>query len=265
LPACTEPRFDIHGSSFEIDRRVRETVADSISVYRVFPEILQQLQPDLIVTQSHCQVCAVSERDVNTVLLEWVGVRPMVVSMQPNNLADLWHGIRQVAEAARVPERGEGLIDQLQKRMQAISDRANHWGKKPTVACIEWIDPLMVAGNWMPELVEMAGGSNLFGAAGQHAPNLTWEELVRQDPEVIVVMPCGLDLDRTKLDMPILASREEWRCLRAVQNGRVFIADGNAYFNRPGPRLVESLEMLAEAVVPGAFTFGHHGIETYCA
>jgi iron complex transport system substrate-binding protein len=131
------------------------------------------------------------------------------------------------------------------------------------VACLEWIDPLMAAGNWTPELVELAGGMNLFGKAGEHSPWMTWDDLVRQDPDVIVVMPCGFDIARTRQDMPLLANREEWRLLKAVRNGRVFVADGNAYFNRPGPRLVESLEMLAEAIVPGAFSFGHDGMESY--
>jgi iron complex transport system substrate-binding protein len=149
----------------------------------------------------------------------------------------------------------------MQARMEAISNRANHWGRKPTVACIEWIDPLMAAGNWMPELVAMAGGINLFGEAGKHAPWMSWDELVRHDPDVIVVMPCGFDLARTRAEMPALTKREDWPRLKAVRNGRAFVTDGNAYFNRPGPRLVDALEMLAEAVVPGAFTFGHAGIE----
>src|SRR5579864_730982 len=263
LPACTEPKFDIHGSSGEIDRRVKETVRDSLSVYRVFTDVLQQLQPDLIVTQSHCEVCAVSERDVQAALGDWTGPRPAIVSLQPNCLADVWAGICHVAEAAGVWERGPALVDSLQKRMQAISARANHWGRKPTVACLEWIDPLMAAGNWTPELVKMAGGVNLFGKAGAHSPWMTWEDLLRQDPDVIVVMPCGFDIARTRQEMPVLANREDWRLLKAVRNGRVFVADGNAFFNRPGPRLVESLEMLAEAVVPGAFSFGHSGMVAY--
>jgi iron complex transport system substrate-binding protein len=149
----------------------------------------------------------------------------------------------------------------MQKRIDAVSWRANGYGRKPTVACIEWIDPLMAAGNWMPELVALAGGVNLFGEAGKHSPGMSWEELTRQDPDVIVVMPCGFDLERTRSEMPALTRRDDWPRLKAVRNGRAFIADGNAYFNRPGPRLVEALEMLAEAIVPGAFAFGHAGME----
>jgi iron complex transport system substrate-binding protein len=127
------------------------------------------------------------------------------------------------------------------------------------VATIEWIDPLMAAGNWMPELVEMAGGHNLFGTAGAHSPWLTWDELRRADPDILIVLPCGYDMDKTEQEMPPLTTRPDWPALRAVRTGQVFITDGNQYFNRPGPRLVESLEILAEILHPGHFQFGHEG------
>jgi iron complex transport system substrate-binding protein len=132
-------------------------------------------------------------------------------------------------------------------------------GDRPTVAAIEWIDPLMAVGNWMPELIEMVGGINLFGAAGAHSPWMTFEQLCAADPEVILVMPCGLDIDRSRRDLLVLARRPEWQQIRAVQTGRVFLADGNQYFNRPGPRLVDSLEILAEILHPDLFAFGHEG------
>jgi iron complex transport system substrate-binding protein len=263
LPVCTEPKFDITGSSADIDRRVKQTLRDSVSVYRVLADVLNQIKPDLIITQSQCDVCAVSLRDVEAALCQLVDSHPRIVALEPNSLADVWADIRRVAEAANVRDSGEALIAGMQSRMQAIAERANHWGRKPTVACIEWIDPLMAAGNWMPELVEMAGGVNLFGEAGKHSPWMTWDNLVKRDPDVIVVMPCGFDLSRTKGEMPALASQREWPSLKAVRNGRVFVCDGNSYFNRPGPRLVEGLEMLAEAIVPGAFAFGHAGIESF--
>jgi iron complex transport system substrate-binding protein len=263
LPVCTAPKFDIHGSSAEIDQRVKDTLRDSGSVYQVYSDVLNQLKPDLIVTQSQCDVCAVSLRDVEAAVCEIVSSKPKVVALQPNSLNDIWDDIRRVADAAGVPKRGEHLVASMKMRMKAIADRANSWGRRPSVACIEWIDPLMAAGNWMPELVNMAGGVNLFGVAGKHSPAMTWDELRQQDPEVIFVLPCGFDLPRTRQEMPALANRPEWGQLRAVRNGRVFVCDGNAYFNRPGPRLVEALEMLAEAIFPGAFTFGHKGIQSY--
>jgi len=128
---------------------------------------------------------------------------------------------------------------------------------KPTVVCIEWIDPLMAAGNGVPELVTLAGGVNLFGEAGKHAPWMTWEELVKKDPDVIVVMPCGFDIKKTEEEMPFLTRKSDWQLLKAVQNNNVYLTDGNQYFNRPGPRLVESLEILSEIFHPDVFHFGH--------
>ncbi len=217
LPVCTEPKFDISGSSADIDRRVKETLRDSVSVYRVFVDVLNRLKPDLIVTQSQCDVCAVSLRDVEAAVCEMVNSRPRVVALQPNSLADIWTDMRRVAEAASVNDRGEALVAAMQSRMREIAERANHWGRKPTVACIEWIDPLMAAGNWIPELVEMAGGVNLFGEAGKHSPWMTWNDLVQRDPDVIMIMPCGFDLPRTRAEMPTLASRSEWRAAGGSQ------------------------------------------------
>jgi iron complex transport system substrate-binding protein len=131
--------------------------------------------------------------------------------------------------------------------------------KKPTVACIEWIEPLMAAGNWMPELVELAGGINLFGEAGKHSPWMTWDELVKADPDIIVVCPCGFDLKRTMQEMNLITDKPEFRNLKAAKTKRVFVGDGNQFFNRPGPRVVESLEIMAELLHPSGFKFGHQG------
>ena len=148
----------------------------------------------------------------------------------------------------------------LQKRYAAIADRARSLPARPTLAFIEWIEPLMAGGNWTPTLIEAAGGVNLFGEAGKHSPWMTWDELRRRDPEVIFVAPCGFDLKRTRQEMPALTHRADWPELRAVHSGRVYSADGNQYFNRPGPRLVESLEILAEVLHPKTFSFGHEGV-----
>ena len=263
LPVCTEPKFDVSGSSADIDRRVKEVLHDSLSVYRVHTDVLERLRPDLIVTQAHCEVCAVSLRDVERAVAELVSSKPKVVSLNPNALADVWAGMRQVAEALGDRGCGDELVDSLQERMREVSEKANSWGRRPSVAFVEWIDPLMAGGNWMPELIELAGGVNLFGVAGTHSPWLTWDELVGEDPDVIVVAPCGFDLPRTRTEMATLTAKPEWKQLRAVRNGRVWVGDGNAYFNRPGPRLVESMEMLAEAIQPGAFCFGHEGFEMF--
>jgi iron complex transport system substrate-binding protein len=259
LPACTEPKFPVEGWSYEIDERVKAIVQEGLSVYRVHGERLRALRPDVIVTQSHCAVCAVSIRDVEEAVSAWLDRSVRIVSLEPNALADVWEDIRRVARALEVPERGDALITRLQHRMEAIAERARALSPQPTVAFIEWIEPLMAGGNWMPELIERAGGVNLFGDAGQRSPVIRWEDIVAADPDVLVVAPCGFDLVRTRREMRLLVRRSEWPALKAVRTGRVILADGNQFFNRPGPRLVESLEILAEVLHPTVFHFGHAG------
>ncbi|MCI0684744.1 MAG: cobalamin-binding protein [Gemmataceae bacterium] len=262
LPVCTEPRFNVEGTSREIDERVKQTLQDEISVYRVFEDRLRELRPDVIVTQSHCAVCAVSETDVERALGAWpgtgTGIKPRVISLAPQGLDDVWASIEAVADALDVSERGQALVARLRGRIRAIAERAAPLAR-PTVACLEWLDPLMAGGNWVPELVEAAGGINLFGSAGRHSPWMSWDELETRDPDVIIALPCGFDLERTTAEMCCLTSNPRWPTLRAVRSGNVVATDGNQYFNRPGPRLVESLEILAEILHPGEFQFGHRG------
>jgi iron complex transport system substrate-binding protein len=253
LPVCTSPAFPTSGSSAEIDQRVKQRVADALSVYEVSREVLDALQPTHVITQTQCRVCAVSLEDVERALTGWVSSRPKLVALEPNALADIWSDIRRVAVSCGVLERGEEAVEALQARMREISAQACRSPRRPRVACIEWHEPLMAAGNWVPELVEMAGAVNLFGRAGAHSPWMTWPELVESDPDVVISMPCGFDLDRTCAEMYWLTDRQEWPRLRAVQTSQVYLADGNQYFNRPGPRIVESLRILAEILHPEAF------------
>jgi iron complex transport system substrate-binding protein len=259
LPAVTAPKFPTDGTSYEIDQRVRAIVQEGLAVYRVDAAKLDALAPDLILTQSQCEVCAVSTRDVEAAVCQMVRSHPRIVSLEPNALDDIFTDLMRVAEALGVPDRGRALVAQWRARIDAIAEKARALPQRPTVACIEWVEPLMAAGNWMPTLVELAGGVNLFGTAGKHSPWMRWDELVARDPDVIVVLPCGYDIARAAQDLPYLTGRPEWPSLAAVRGGRVFIADGNQYFNRPGPRVVESLEILAELVHPEAFDFGHAG------
>jgi iron complex transport system substrate-binding protein len=257
LPICTATKFVTDGTSYEIDQRVKAILQEGLSVYRVDAAKLNQLRPDIIITQTQCEVCAVSLRDVEAAVCELIDSMPQIVSLQPNALADVWADIMRVAEALGVHERGRTLAQQLLQRMAAIAEAAQTLPNRPSVACIEWIEPLMAAGNWMPELVQMAGGINLFGEAGKHSPWMTWEQFCEKDPDIILVLPCGFDISRTRQEMPVLMQKPEWPQLQAVRNRRVFLADGNQYFNRPGPRLVESLEILAEILHPEIFSFGH--------
>jgi iron complex transport system substrate-binding protein len=255
LPICTTPRFDISGDSREIDNRVKSTLASAVSVYEVFDTVLERLQPTHIVTQTQCAVCAVSLADVERALSDRYETKPQVVALEPNSLADIFADLRRLAAACGVERRGEELITSMQTRMNEISTAAKTYAAKrpPKVACIEWQEPLMAAGNWVPELVEMLGAVNLFGTAGGHSPWMQWDELTASDPDTIICMPCGYDLAKARAEMHWLTDRPEWASLRAVREGRVFVADGNQYLNRPGPRIVESLRILAEILYPEKF------------
>jgi iron complex transport system substrate-binding protein len=258
LPALTAPKFKVEGSSAEIDARVREIVREGLSVYRVDAEALAGLAPDVILTQDHCEVCAVSLADVEAATCTWTGRPVTIVSLKPDSLADACADIRRVAHALQAPEVGEALVRQMQERIAAVTARVA--GRpRPRVAFIEWVEPLMAGGNWMPELIEAAGGHNLFGTAGQHSDWMQWDELRAADPDAIVVAPCGYDLPRCLEELPLLEAKAGWAGLAAVRAGRVYFADGNAYFNRPGPRLADTAEILAEMLHPGVAGRRHEG------
>jgi iron complex transport system substrate-binding protein len=259
LPVCTKPKFDVSGDSREIDRRVKETLATAFSVYDVFEDVLERLQPTHIVTQTQCEVCAVSLKDVERALSERFRSRPRVVALEPNSLDDVFQDILRLARACEVEERGTKLVESMQQGMSAIAARARATGRHPRVAAIEWQEPLMAAGNWVPELIEMLGAKNLFGTAGAHSPWMSWDDLAASGADAIIVMPCGYDLARTRAEMHWLTDRAGWGDLRAVREGCVFLADGNQYLNRPGPRVVESLRILAEILFPEEFEPGLEG------
>ena len=259
LPVLTEPKLDPKASSRAIDDRVRSLVRDGLSVYRVDADRLREVAPDVILTQDHCEVCAASLADVESALADWLGARPRVVSLEPSSLVDVWSDFSRVADALGAPERGREVARELSDRVTGIAERCQPLPARPRVACIEWIDPLMAAGNWMPELVALAGGRPVFGEIGAHSPWISWDALRDADPDVIVVLPCGFDLARTRSELAPLTGQEGFSDLRAVRTGRFFLADGVAYFNRPGPRLVDSLEILAEILHPDAFPRDHPG------
>lgn len=260
LPACSSPKFDIHGNSREIDQRVKSTLQSATSVYNVDQALLDELEPTVVMTQSQCEVCAVSLADVEKAVCEMTRSRPKVVACEPNRLEDIWEDIQRIADAIGVSDRGRALVARCCKRLEQLRRRINEFtGARPTIACIEWIEPLMAGGNWVPELVEIAGGNSLFGTAGQHSPWMTWDELLLADPDVLAILPCGFDMPRAYNEMHWLTNRPEWFELSAVRNGRVVLTDGNQYFNRPGPRVVESAEIFAEILYPGQIDFGHRG------
>jgi iron complex transport system substrate-binding protein len=254
LPVVSRVQIDTAASSAGIDAQIKQLARSTLepgdaaikalSIYSIDVAMLQQLRPDVIFTQTQCEVCAVSERDVAQAVEQLTGLQPRIVSLAPYRLQDVWEDIVRVGEALGRSVQAEHLVQAYQQRLTNLSELAAHQGERPRVAVLEWLDPLMGAGNWTPELVASAGGANVFGESGQHAPWLSWEDLLAADPDVLVLAPCGFTLERTLQDVPLLQQHPSWSYLRAVKTGRVYAVDGNAYINRSGPRLVESAEIL---------------------
>lgn len=253
LPVLTRPRVALPRASGAIDRAVRAVLEDALAVYEVELERLRAADPQVIVTQDLCDVCAVSLDDVRRALSELARADVSIVSLRPTRLRDVWDDVRRVGRALAREREGEDVADGLARRCAALAERARALHERPSVLTIEWLDPVMIGGTWMPELVELAGGRPLVTEAGQHAPTLSRAELEALDPEVVLVKPCGFDLARTSEELGLLERQLPWERWSAVRTGRIWVADGNAFFNRPGPRLVESLEILAACVHPQAF------------
>jgi iron complex transport system substrate-binding protein len=259
LPCVTAPRTAqlAAGPSGDIDAEVRRLLRDALSPFTVDEAKLRALAPELILTQDQCRACAVSLPDVERALGASVPGAPRVLSVAPSTLSEVWESIDAVAAALRREAEGRALLARLGARVVAIGERAAAGPSRPRVAAIEWLEPLMVAGHWLPELIAIAGGEPLLARPGTRSRWLAWDELRAADPDVIVVAPCGFPLARTQQELGLLSALPGWRELAAVRSERVFLADGNRFFNRPGPRLVETLEILAEAISPDRFAFGH--------
>jgi iron complex transport system substrate-binding protein len=259
LPQLTKARFKVEGAtSAEIDTAVKSLVSQGAAVYEVAEALMRSLSPDVILTQDQCEVCAVSLADVQKAVSGWSGCRANIVSLRPHTLEDIYSDNLRIAEALGDRGAGASLNSRMQRELAEVAARVAGL-EKPRLAFIEWTDPPMSGGHWMPELIEIAGGVNLFGEHGAQSPWVSLDEIAAADPDVVLVAPCGYDLAKTRDDMAVLDRSPRWQGLRAVREGRVFIADGNAYFNRPGPRLVESAQILAEILHPRVRGFGHLG------
>jgi iron complex transport system substrate-binding protein len=264
LPSVSAPKFKPDGTSYEIDQRVKAILQEGLGVYRVDADRLESLQPSHIVTQDHCQVCAVSLKDLEEAACQLITSHPKIVSIHPGSLDEIWKGFIDVAEGLGDRSRGEGLVTELRGRMKAIEDRVasgfrTGMASPVSIVHIEWLKPLMTGGNWMPELIRKAGGVTPFGSHGARSPKLSWEDIQKADPDVLLICPCGFRMDRTMEEISLLTEQPGWSELQAVRANRVYLADGNSYFNRPGPRIAESLEILAEILHPELFAFGHEG------
>ena len=259
LPVCSEANFADNLSSMEIDIKVKEILSEALSVYTVKREVIKELMPDVVITQAQCEVCAVSLKDVEEALDNYLDKESHIISLQPNKFDDISEDIKTVAQALDVSEIGDILIEDLQERVDIIRHKLKYVDSRPTVACIEWLEPLMVSGNWIPEVVSIAGGTSILAEAGIHSPFVKWDDIRLANPDVIVVMPCGFPIERTMKEMNILLELPGFAALSAVKSNRIYITDGNQYFNRPGPRIVDSLEIISEIIHPKLFTFGYEG------
>jgi iron complex transport system substrate-binding protein len=257
LPAVSRPTFDVGGRSGDIDARVRERLRAGAPLYEIDEALLASLAPVVIVTQTHCEVCAVSVGDLAHAAPAKLE-RRAVVALETGTIDGILAGFESVAGVLGAAEAGRALVAGIRARLVALAQRTRAL-PHPTVACLEWIDPLFAMGNWGPELVALAGGTCAVGAAGAHSTTLPWAALRAADPAVVVVAPCGFGLERTLAEMPALASCPDWAGLSAVRAGRVYVADGNLYFNRSGPLLFDTPEILAEMLHPAAFPPAHEG------
>jgi iron complex transport system substrate-binding protein len=258
-PICTQARLNGNPSSSAIHDEITNLLQSALSIYEIKIDVLEELQPTHIITQDQCDVCAVSVTDVETAVSKLIHSSPQIISLQPNTLQDVWADIERVGnvfnvDSVKVIENLESRVKICQQRVQGLS-----LTELPTVACIEWTEPLMTAANWVPELINIVGGQSLFSVIGGAAAHLSWDTFVASNPDIIIFMPCGFDLQRTQQEAQLLSQHPDWKKLHAVQTGRVYVTDGNSYFNRPGPRLVDSLEILAEILHPDIFSYGYKG------
>jgi iron complex transport system substrate-binding protein len=263
LPALTAPRIDPAGTSRQIHDAVGRALAEppagsANALYTLDAARLAALNPDLVLTQAACDVCAVATADVRAAVCH-MSVPARVLELSPATLADVYDDILAVGAATGTLAKAREVVARLRARVSSVAGRVRANARQaeacPTVSIIEWLDPPMAAGNWVPELVALAGGHDLLGTAGAHSHWITWDDVIAADPDVVILVPCGFTLDRVVAEAESPAIRNRLKMLRAFRAGRVYAVDGHHLFNRPGPRLVDSLEVLAEIVHPGMFAF----------
>jgi iron complex transport system substrate-binding protein len=249
LPKVTRTLIPHDATSHQIDALVRERLKSQKALYTLDLPTLEQLQPDLLVTQALCDVCAVAEEEVARAACVLPG-QPRVINLEPMCLQDVFDCIRQVGDAVGISARADDVVGALQARVDRIAACNAGLQHRPRVVLLEWIDPPFSSGHWSPELVRIAGGTEGVGREGERSRTISWNEIVRFDPEFLVVACCGFTVERTMQDIPILRQFPGFDRLTCVRNGQVFVVDGNSYFSRPGPRLVDSLELLAHTLLP---------------
>lgn len=251
-PQLIRPRVDTTTSAREIDRQVRALVARGESLYVVDDEALQRIAPDLILTQDLCHVCAASPDDLAAALRK-LPQQPRVITLTPHMLAEVWADIRTVGRATGRLAEAEALVGRLEGRVAAVA-RAASRALPPRVLCLEWLDPPYVAGHWVPEMVAKAGGVDVLGRAGEPSFAVTWEQATATGPDIVLVMPCGYGAEKAAAEFTQMPRPPGWSDLPAVREGRVFALDASSYFSRPGPRLADGVEILAQLLHPSMLT-----------
>lgn len=259
LPVCSSAKFISGSNSAEIDKQVKEILSDSLSIYEIDSALIKQLSPDIIITQAQCEVCAVSLNDVELALKDLLEKECKIISLEPHGLDDIYREIQLLADQLGVPEAGVELLELSEERIDIIRHKLKFISERPSVACVEWLSPLMIAGNWTPEIVEIAGGNPVLTLSGKHSSYINFEDIVKANPDILVIMPCGFSIQRTLQEINLLIDLQGWSDLKAVQNQKIFVVDGNQYFNRSGPRITDSIEIMAEIINPKQFVFGYEG------
>ena len=237
----------------DIDNKIAELMHSGKDIYIVDENILKRVSPDLIVAQGLCEVCSPFTKEINRAVSLLGDRRPDVLVLDPHDLDDILVSIMDVAEKIGKVREGRKLVAALQKRIDIVRNNNNNNMKikrRPKVLCVEWIDPLFTAGHWVPQMVEYAGGINGLSSAGEPSRRMGIDEAVQLDPDTIVLMPCGFDIEQTLKELPTLARNKKWKSLQAVKNGNVYAVNANAYFSKPGPRTVVGLEIIAKILHP---------------
>lgn len=259
LPVCTASKINTNAGSMQIDSEIKDLLSNALSIYSLNTELVRNLKPAVIITQSQCEVCAVSLSEVEAELAGILDKDVKVISLNSQTLEGILNDIRILGQEFGVEENAETLIGELEERINIIRHKLKYIEDKPSVACIEWLSPIMLAGNWIPGLINIAGGKSILTEEGKHSPFIDFQKIKDENPSVLLIMPCGYTIEQTLKEINLLLELPGWNELEAVKNNRIYIADGNQYFNRPGPRIVDSLEMLAEIIHPKQFVFGYEG------
>jgi iron complex transport system substrate-binding protein len=250
-PVLSEPAIDVSGSSAEIDNAVRTSLHTGRSIFHVDQQKLAELKPDLILTQELCKVCAPSFTDVQNAAKILDG-EAKIISLEPHSLEEMMENVALVGRMTGTTEKAEEEIKKMRARLDAVEEKVKN-ANMPSIAVIEWLEPLMTAGHWVPEMAERAGGKIVLSKTREKSKPVAWEQIAEADPDVLIVAPCGFDIARTRKEIGILKAMEEWEELSAVCNGRAWLVDGDAYLTRSGPRLVDGVEILAKILHPKIF------------